>query len=120
MLTSSRTGSYTDWITFFLKKCVVQARSHISYIDSLNNLYERTKRTLQNTISTPKFDQILECLFTHPVLNGGFLADQLGISNAQARRYLDALEGSGILQGDDRKRGRTYYFVDLLDLARRA
>lgn len=120
MLTSSRTGSYTDWITFFLKKCVVQARSHISYIDSLNNLYERTKRTLQNTISTPKFDQILECLFTHPVLNSGFLADQLGISNAQARRYLDALEGSGILQGDDRKRGRTYYFVDLLDLARRA
>ena len=118
MLTSSRSSSYTDWITFFLKKCVVQARSHISYIDSLNSLYERTKRTLQDTISTPKFDQILECLFTHPVMTGAFLADQLGISTVQARRYLDALEGSVILRGDDRKRGRTYYFVDLLDLAR--
>lgn len=119
MLTSSRTGSYTEWIQFFLKKCIVQARSHIGYIDSLNSLYERTKRILQSTISTPKFDQILECLFTHPVLNAVFFADQLGVSNAQARRYLDSLEANRILKGDDRKRGRTYYFVDLLDLARR-
>lgn len=119
MLTASRSDSYTEWISFFLKKCIVQARSHISYIDSLNSLYERTKRILQDTISTPKFDQILECLFTHPVLTGTFLADHLGISNAQARRYLESLESSRILRGNDRKRGRTYYFMDLLDLARR-
>ncbi len=119
MLTASRNDSYTEWIKFFLKKCIVQARSHISYIDSLNGLYERTKRTLQSTISTPKFDQILECLFTQPVLNAAYLADQLGISAAQSRRYLESLEASHILQGNDRKRGRTFYFVDLLDLARR-
>lgn len=119
MLTSSRGDSYTEWITFFLKKCIVQARSHISYIDSLNGLYERTKRSLRDVISTTKYDQILECLFTHPVMTSSFLADQLDISPVQSRRYLDVLEGEGILRGDDRKRGRTYYFVDLLDLARR-
>lgn len=119
MLTASRNGSYTEWISFFLKKCVVQARSHISYIDSLNDLYEKTKRTLQNTISTPKFDQILECLFTHPVLTVSYLSDYLGISANQTRRYIDALQSCRILHSDDRKRSKTYFFVDLLDLSRR-
>ena len=119
MLTASREGSYTKWISYFLKKCIVQAKSHIGYIDALNGLYEKTKSILKTTISTPKFDQILECLFTHAVLTAPFFEDYLSISNAQARRYLEALESCGVLRGNDRKRGRTFYFVDLLDLARR-
>ncbi len=119
MLTSSRNNSYDEWILFFLKKCVIQARIHVSYIDSLNDLYERTKHILQSKINTPKFDQILECLFTHPVLTAAYLADELGVTVSQARRYLEVLETNHILQGNDRKRGRTFYFIDLLDLANR-
>lgn len=120
MLTSSRGESYDDWIIFFLKKCIVQAQIHIGYIDSLNNLYEQTKRELQNIINTPKFDQILECLFSHPVLTSTYLADELGVTVGQAKRYLDALEAIRILQSNDKKRNKTYYFIDLLDLVRRA
>lgn len=119
MLTDSRNNSYDEWISFFLKKCVVQAKIHISYIDSLNTLYEKTKRTLQSVISTPKFDQILECLFTHPVVTSTYLADQLSVTVGQAKRYLDILETNRILLGDDKKRNRAYYFIDLLDLVRR-
>ena len=118
MLTASRNGNYDEWINFFLKKCVVQARIHINYIDSLNNLYENTKLALQSTINTSKFDQILECLFTHPVLTSAYLADELGVTIGQAKRYLDTLENSRILRGNDKKRNKAYYFVDLLDLVR--
>lgn len=119
MLTSSRNDSYDDWIIFFLKKCIKQAHIHIDYIDSLNNLYEQTKRDLQNIINTPKFDQILECLFTHPVLTSTYLADELGVTKGQAKRYLDALESIRILRGNDKIRNKVYYFTDLIDLVRR-
>lgn len=42
----------------------------------------------------------------------------LAVTNGQAKRYLDKLEEKQVLLGDDRKRGRRYYFVELLDLAR--
>lgn len=118
-LTDSRNNSYDEWIKFFLKKCIVQATKHIDYIESLNDLYKRTKLTLQNTINSPKFDLIIDCLFTHPILTSTYLSERINVTIGQAKRYLDTLEDVHILSGDDRKRNRLYYFVDLLDLARR-
>lgn len=118
MLTESRKSDYNEWIKFFLKKCAIQARSHISYIDSLNKLYQKTKQTLQATLNSPKFDQIAECLFTQPILTSTYLAERLNVSLGQARRYLDTLEKAHILQRNDWKRNTRYYFGDLLDLAR--
>lgn len=118
-LTSSRESGYDEWIRFFLQKCVVQAKIHIGYIDSLNVLFEKTKDTVRESVNSPKFDQIIDCIFTQPVLTVSFLAEHLSVTTVQARRYVDKLEEIGILQGDDRKRGRKYYFTELLDLARR-
>ena len=47
------------------------------------------------------------------------LENRLNISNLQANRYLDTLQRIGILYGNDRKRNRMYYFMELLDLMRR-
>lgn len=118
-LTESRTNSYDEWIKFFLKKCTVQAQNHIRYIDSLNELYEKTKHSLQGVINSPKFDLITESLFTQPVLTSTYLANQLDVTVTQAKRYLDTLEANHILQGNDKKRNKAYYFMDLIELARR-
>lgn len=118
-LTGTREGDYNEWIKFFLRKIVVQTEKHISYIDSLNSLYEKTKCSLKETINSPKYDSIIECLFTHPVLTSSYLADKLGVSSGQAKRYLDVLEEKKILFGDDKKRNRSYFFMELLELARR-
>lgn len=119
MLTSSRGDSYNEWIRFFLKKCVVQARNLFDYIDSLNELYRKTKKTLQTVLNSTKYDEITECLFTQPILTSKYLAEKLNVSVGQAKRYLDTLQDVHILQGNDKKRNKAYYFVDLLDLARR-
>ncbi len=119
MLTDSRTNSLSEWIKYFLRKVSEQTIKHIGYIDSLNALYTKTKDVVKECINSPKFDEIIECLFTHPILNAYLLEDQLSVSHGQAVRYLNALEQKHILLGDDRKRGKTFYFAELIDLARR-
>lgn len=118
MLTNSRTNSYSEWIKYFLNKIIIQTKKHIGYIDSLEDLYNRTKRTVKNNINSPKFDNIIEYIFTHPALNAELLSDALGVSKGQALRYLNILEEQHILLGNDKKRGRTFFFLELIDLAR--
>lgn len=119
MLTDSRTNSLDDWIKYFLRKVSVQTTKHIGYIDDLNALYLKTKNAVKECINSPKFDEIIECLFTRPILNADILEDILVVSRGQAIRYLNVLEEKRILFGDDRKRGKTFFFGELLDLARR-
>ena len=120
MLTDSRTNSLDEWIKYFLHKVSVQTTKHIGYIDALNALYTKTKNTVKECINSPKFDEIIECLFTHPLLNANLLEDQLSVSHGQAVRYLNVLEEKRVLLGDDRKRGKTFFFAELIDLARGA
>ena len=58
-------------------------------------------------------------LFEQPVMTAKVLENRLNISNLQANRYLETLQRIGILYGNDRKRNRMYYFMELLDLMRR-
>ena len=118
MLTDSRTNSLNDWIKYFLHKVSIQTQKHISYIDALNALYVKTKNTVKECVNSPKFDEIIECLFTHPVINAVIMEDQLSVSHGQAIRYLNVLEEKRVLLGDDRKRGKTFYFSELIELAR--
>ncbi len=118
MLTDSRINSLDGWIKYFLHKVSVQTSKHIGYIDDLNTLYVKTKSTVKECINSPKFDEIIECLFTYPILNAHILEDQLTVSHGQAVRYLNVLEEKHILLGDDRKRGKTFFFTELIDLAR--
>ncbi len=118
-LTGTRQGNYNNWIRFFLQKIIIQAQSHIKYVEDLNNLYTKTKETLRKSINSPKYDGILECLFTQPVLTANYLAEQLDISAGQANRYLATMEDLMILQGDDRKRNRRFFFKELMDLSER-
>ena len=118
-LTDSRNNTFDEWIRFFLKKCVIQAKIHINYMDSLDELYKKTKATLEKVLNSPKFDAVTECLFSQPVLTSAYLSDKLGVTPGQAKRYLDTLQDLHILQSDDRQRYKRYFFIELLDLAYR-
>ena len=118
MLTNSREDSYNEWIKYFLTKIIIQTKKQISYINSLDNLYSRTKDAVTKVINSPKFDDIISYIFTHPVMNADSLADAITVSHGQAIKYLNVLEKNNILFGDDKKRKRTFFFGELLDLAR--
>lgn len=117
MLTDSRINSLDEWIKYFLHKVDIQATRLTGYIDALNKLYSKTKVAVKKCVNSPKYDEIIECLFTHPVLNATILEEQLSVSHGQAIRYLNALEDHRIVISDDRKRGKSFYFMELIDLA---
>lgn len=118
MLSDARQNSYDEWIRYFIKKCSIQASSLIRYIDTLNDLYQKTKGRVRESVNSPRFDKIIECIFTQPIVTVSYLAQHISVTPGQAKRYLDKLEEQQILFGDDRKRGRKYYFMELLDLSR--
>ena len=116
-LTDSRKNSYDEWIRYFLGRIIVQTEKHIQYIKDLNNLYRETRDAVRDVVNSQKFDRIIEYLFTHPVLTVKHLSQALDVSDGQAKRYINLLEEKHVLFGNDRKRARTYYFAQLLDLA---
>lgn len=118
-LTDTRKNDYTEWIKFFLKMCIVQADKLIQYIDSLNRIYDTASEKARKIINSQKYEEIISCIFIQPIINSEYLAENINISPSQARRYLVALEKENILTGDDRVRGRKYYFSELLDLLRK-
>lgn len=115
-LTDSRKSDYTEWITFFLKMCKTQTEKHIQYIDSLNAIYDKVSVKMKKIINSQKYEEILSCIFTQPIITSTYLAKNINISLSQARKYLAVLEDEQILFGDDRSRGRKYYFFELLNL----
>lgn len=118
-LTDSRKNNYTEWIKFFLKMCIVQTEKHIEYIDSLNKIYDNSCEKIRKVINSQKYEQIIDCIFTSPIITSTKLAEKINVSNSQARKYLISLEKLQILFGDDRLRGRKYYFLELLELLRK-
>lgn len=117
-LTSSREGSLTIWITYFLRKVVAQAKKNIQYIDSMDNLYERTKVAVKELVNSPKYEAIIESLFKRPLITSSILADRLNVTVGQAKRYLDLLESKRILFAFEGKKNKRFIFSELLDLMR--
>lgn len=115
-LTDSRKNDYTEWITFFLKMCTMQTEKHIQYIESLNAIYDTVSEKMKKIINSQKYEEILSCIFNQPIITSTYLAKNINISLSQARKYLAVLENEQILFGDDRTRGRKYYFFELLNL----
>ncbi len=116
-LNESRMDNYNNWIRFFLQKCVVQANIQIECLESLYKLYTGTYAVVQHVTNAQQSRKIVRCLFTQPIITSKYLASKLGVTQAQAKRYINKLEGANVLSGDDRKRNRRYYFTEFINLA---
>lgn len=93
-------------------------RRQINYIDVLDNLYEKTRTILSDSVNSPKFDAIMETLFKQPILTFKALSERLSVSVGQAKRYLEVLEKKHVLFGSDRRRNKLYCFLELLEAMR--
>lgn len=118
MLTDSRKRSYDEWIRFFLKKCTLQANKFSNYVDSINQIYRKTREKLSIIINSSKLDDVLNTLFAQPIVTAAYLAEKSDISHQRAKRYLDIMVDQHVLQCNDQRRNKQYYFMEVLDLAR--
>ena len=93
-------------------------RRQINYINVLDNLYEKTRTILSDSVNSPKFDAIMETLFKQPILTFKALSERLSVSVGQAKRYLEVLEKKHVLFESDRRRNKLYCFLELLEAMR--
>ena len=85
-------------------------------LGSRHNAYERLTAAARQPVED--LSNQLNRQVNLSVLNGEKLADALSVSHGQAIRYLNVLETEHILLGNDKKRNRTFYFAELIELAR--
>ena len=116
MLTVSREGDINEWIKYFLEKSILQAKKHIKFINKINLLYEYVLNEVSKLVNTSLVNKIVDILFEYPAITSKKLSEKLGVSTAQAIRYLNLLNEDGILVSNDAKRNKAYFFYELIDL----
>ena len=126
---NSRNRSIAAYFFLYVKYIVYSVGARIKWAFSKKTVYIFWKLSapffyFKNIIfemrrHSQKYEEIISCIFTQPIINSSYLAEKINVSLSQARKYLVALEKAHILSGDDRVRGRKYYFLELLELLRR-
>lgn len=107
---------WEEWIIYFLETMEQQCNRYIKMVDSINWLYEKDLNTVINCIKAERGKEILELLFSYPIIDASRLMEEMGIPRNSANRYLQTLEEKGILFSNGKSRYVRYYYHDLLSL----
>lgn len=120
LLNSIRNNNdWNEWIKFFLKSVINQCDKCINIITKLNKLYDRDMHIACEEIKSSKIVDIINLLYTYPIINSKEILKNVdNISEATVNRYLSILTRKKILFSDNKKKNRTYFYYDLLDILR--
>ena len=72
----------------------------------MKNLLEKAK----NLIKSNKIVDLINLLYTFPVINTNIVTSRLDRPSATATRYLNALVENRILYSDNKTRNRTFFY----------
>lgn len=104
---------WKDWIIFFLKSSVSQAEKYTEKLKKVEYFYEDLlKVSKDNRIS----GEVALFILSNPIFNVKLLEERLDISYNTARKYVKIFEENGKIYGNDKKRNRSYYNYDLLNI----
>lgn len=112
-------GEWSEWIKYFLSAVTKQCNKYIGVIEEINNLYERDLARGLNIMNSAKMVSIINALYKLPIINSKELSKLTDISMPSLNRYLNKLVENQLLFTDNKKRNRTFYYYDLLDILRK-
>ena len=99
LLAVSQRGVWADWLRFFLRGVCVQSQDAIARSRRLLSLRERYREQFQNQRAAARLLQVIDYLFTRPILTINGIAEALEEINYQsAYRYINTLADEGILR----------------------
>jgi len=110
--------NWNEWIKFFLTSANKQAVKSIKLVEDINLLYERDLKTAIEVVSNTNVIKIVDVMFKQPIFNVKNISSLTGIPDVTCRRYLNQLEDAHLIFSNDKKRGKTYFYYNLLDLIR--
>ena len=117
----SRTGDWNPWIRFFLKAVEEQAIKNLQISESIRNLYEETKTSFSEFVSSKWNMEVLDFIFTHPVFRTNKFISTTKIPNATAANMIRKLVESDFLKVREEasgSRAAMYSFEPLMELVR--
>ena len=111
-------GAWNEWIKFFLATVAKQCDKYIRMISDINSLYEKHLDVARELARSSNIVDIINVLYQYPITSGTQIAEITKIPQTSVNRYLSLLVENGILYTDNKRKNRTYFYYDLLDILR--
>lgn len=111
-------GDWNEWIKFFLATVARQCDKYIRIISNINSLYERHLDIARGLARSSNIVDVMNVLYRNPVTSSAQIAQLTKVPVASINRYLNLLVQNRILYTDNKKKNRTFYYYDLLEILR--
>ncbi len=111
-------GEWNEWIKFFLRTVARQCDKYILMITDINFLYQKHLGIACDLARSSNIVDIVNVLYQHPVTSAKQIAELTNLPKTTINRYLNLLIQEKILYTDNKRKNRTYYYYDLLDILR--
>lgn len=98
LLQVSQRGAWEDWLRFFLRGVSTQAQDSVRRLNKLEGLRTRYQGIADDMRNPRRMEQVLDFLFSRPVLSVRQLEKGLGITYATAKSYIEKLVEAGVLK----------------------
>jgi Fic family protein len=103
-------GRWELWILYMLEAVIQTAQSTIRVITEMNKAMQVYKHMIRNQAPKIYSQDLLNNLFRYPYTKIEFMMHDIQVSRNTAIRYLDQLEGLGLIK--KKKVGRDNYFMN--------
>lgn len=111
-------GDWNEWIRFFLSTVEKQCDRYIGIITEINALYEKHLAEAKELARSANIVDVINVLYQYPIVTAKQIAERTEIPPTSINRYLGLLRDHRIIYSDEKKRNRTFYYYDLLDILR--
>lgn len=112
-------GSWTNWIRFFLEAIIVQSEKNINKTKAIIHLYEEVKKEIIESTRSQYAVHCLDTIFIQPIFSSKYFSKHSEKPKSSATRLLDILVKESILDITEAGSGRRpsiYAFKKLLTI----
>lgn len=106
----NQNDEWHEYITFMLQGFYLQAKETKEILKKITEYRYQLKQTIKKEISKIYSADLIEALFSYPVITPTKLAEEIGIHYTTASNHLKTLETEGILYSS--KLGRNHFFAN--------
>lgn len=115
----NKSNEWEEYILYILKAIEITSNRTIDRINSINNLLSETIEIVQ--LKEPKIyrKELIELLFEQPYSKIENVVQKLGVERKAASRYLNTLEGIGIITSEKIGRENIYVNKKLIEILKK-
>ncbi|HKG28113.1 MAG TPA: Fic family protein [Thermomicrobiales bacterium] len=117
LLAVSRSGTWTEWIDFFLQGVAEQSTDTVQRSYQLLDLLQRYQSWALSTTRSANLARLVELVLVRPVISISNVEEWLGVTQPGASRLVQQLVDRGILEEvTGRQRNRRFAALEILEI----